>query len=128
MYVVDSYALIEWFVEGNQGYKKYFEELEQEEGVITKLTLLEFYHRVYHKKGKTVAENTYNYLRSYFEVPELDDEIIKEAGEFRSKQLKKGKSMSYADCVKYVTGKKFGMRVLTGDEDFRDLDNVEFVK
>ena len=35
--------------------------------------------------------------------------------------------LSYADCLGYVISKKLNIRFLTGDKQFKDLPNVEFV-
>ena len=42
--------------------------------------------------------------------------------------LKEKKALSYADCINYSIAEKMNLKLLTGDEDFRDLKNVEFVK
>jgi len=36
--------------------------------------------------------------------------------------------MSMADCISYIQSKEVGVKFLTGDKEFEDLDNVEFVK
>ena len=58
----------------------------------------------------------------------MDEEIIKNAGIFRSKMLKKKKALSYADCINYSIAEKMNLKLLTGDEDFKGIQNVEFVK
>ena len=32
------------------------------------------------------------------------------------------------DCVGYVVAKRVGVKFLTGDREFKDMPNVEFVK
>jgi len=32
------------------------------------------------------------------------------------------------DCIGYIIAKKSGVQFLTGDEHFKDFENVEFVK
>ena len=36
--------------------------------------------------------------------------------------------MSYTDVVGYTLSRSLGFKFLTGDEAFRNLENVEFVK
>jgi predicted nucleic acid-binding protein len=36
--------------------------------------------------------------------------------------------LSYADCINYSIARKLKIKLLTGDEDFRGLSGVEFVK
>ena len=38
------------------------------------------------------------------------------------------KKISYVDCLGYSIAKENKVRFLTGDEKFRNMDNVEFVK
>ncbi len=62
-----------------------------------------------------------------FETSFSDDDI-KEAMKMRLR-LKAGKtSLSYADALGYHLAKKLGMKFLTGDDAFKHLPNVEFVK
>ena len=32
------------------------------------------------------------------------------------------------DCIGYILAKNIGIKFLTGDKEFENLDNVEFVK
>lgn len=127
-YLVDTYALIEWYDKGNKAYDKYLEKLEPKVYYITRLTLLEFYYLVYHRKGFETAETYYRYLLSYFNIVELDDKLLKESAIFKSEQLKKGKKLSYVDSVNYAAAKFLGIKILTGDNDFKGLERIEFVK
>ena len=40
----------------------------------------------------------------------------------------KFKHMSFPDVIGYVVAKRLGIKFLTGDNDFKDMKNVEFVK
>jgi uncharacterized protein len=44
------------------------------------------------------------------------------------KVLYKDKRLSYVDCIGYVIAKRNGVKLLTGDKQLKDLDNVEFVE
>lgn len=125
-FLLDTYALIEWYAQGNLNYAPYFEP--DVEGYITKTTLLEFYHQIYHNLGKEKAEAYYTYITAYAEITELTEDIIKEAARFRTEMLRKKRKPSYGDCINYVTAKKIGAKLLTGDKEFKDLEDVEFVK
>ena len=57
---------------------------------------------------------------------EIDDETLKEAMKFR-KELKK-RDVSYTDSIGYIYAKRHNMKFLTGDKEFENLENVEFVK
>jgi len=46
----------------------------------------------------------------------------------RKKLKGKGLNISYADAVGYSLALEMGIKFLTGDKEFRDLDNVEYVR
>jgi len=126
-YLFDSYALIAYFVEGRSSFRKYFEN--NDEKFTSILSLMETYSRIFHGINPSKAEDTLEAIITYFTVLPLNDiEVIREAGQFRSEMLKKKKALSYTACINYVLSKKQGHILLTGDEDFRNLNNIEFVK
>jgi len=51
---------------------------------------------------------------------------IPESVYFRRKYNKR--DLSYVDCLGYVAARDIGIKFLTGDKEFKDLPNVEFVK
>jgi predicted nucleic acid-binding protein len=53
---------------------------------------------------------------------------IDEAMKLRLALEKKKLDISYVDALGYYLAKKHGVKFLTGDRHFKDLDNVEFVK
>ncbi|MBI4210359.1 MAG: hypothetical protein HY544_02525 [Candidatus Diapherotrites archaeon] len=60
-----------------------------------------------------------------FEIP-INESVIIEANGFRkeNKRLK----MPYIDCLGYAIARSRGIKFLTGDNAFKGLENVEFVK
>ena len=57
---------------------------------------------------------------------ELDADTIKEAMIFRVQHKKK--NLSPADCIGYTMAVKLNLKFLTGDRQFENMDNVEFVR
>ncbi|MEK6849644.1 MAG: PIN domain-containing protein [Nanoarchaeota archaeon] len=55
-----------------------------------------------------------------------EPETIKLAAEFRLKHTKR--KLSYIDCLGYALAQELRLPFLTGDEGFRGLPNVKFVK
>ena len=53
-------------------------------------------------------------------------ELLMKAVEFRFEN--KGKNLSYIDCIGYVLAKENGLIFVTGDNAFKGMENVEFVK
>ena len=115
----DTYAFYEIY-EGNENYKKY-------EGcgiVTTKLNLFEIYLTILRYYGENDAEKIFN---NYYEfVKDFDEEIIKNAAKLKFKLSQRDLSMT--DCIGYELAKQLGIKFLTGDEQFKDMENVEFIK
>ncbi|MCK5559561.1 MAG: hypothetical protein KAJ51_03165, partial [Thermoplasmata archaeon] len=101
-FLVDTYALMEWFIWENNNYKQYFEQIQQKKNsYVSEITLVELFHHIYHNENLVEAEIIYSSVVNYLNIAEMDEEIIKNAGIFRSKMLNNKKSLSYADCINY---------------------------
>lgn len=118
-YFFDSYALIE-LGKCNPAYLKYGDCSV----VITLFNLTEVMYSVFQEFGELKAKEAYRKFKEC--AIEIDEEIL--VGAMRLKQRYKKRDLSYADCVGYAAAKKKGIPFLTGDQDFWDLENVEFVK
>jgi len=116
----DTYAFYE-LIKGNLNYKEYDKEIVV---LTTKLNLMEIHYGLLRDEGKEVADHYYNQFLKF--CIEIDDDTIKEANEFRLKNYRR--DLSYVDCIGYIIAKKFNAKFLTGDEQFKYFDNVEFVK
>jgi len=115
----DSYAFFE-ILGGNKNYDKY----KEAEIVTTKLNLFELYIGILREKGESEAKEI---LDLYYPFAiEFDKEVIEEAAKLKNKLNKRNISMT--DCIGYMAAKKLGIRFLTGDKEFENLDNVDFVK
>lgn len=119
-YYYDTYALLE-IVFGNPNYDGYTVDF----GVVTtRLNLMEVYYFMLRKYSREVANKYYDRLLP--QVIEIIDDDFKNACELKS--MFKKKKLSYIDCVGYSIAKRMNLKFLTGDREFEDLDNVEFVK
>ncbi len=118
---LDTYAIIE-IDKGNGNYGNYY--LSRDSAFTTVLNLLEVHFYYLKNYGKKEAEEMYAIVKRL--VTKIDNSILKEATAFKLFHLKK--RFSFADCVGYVTAKRFNARFLTGDYAFKGLPNVEFVK
>ena len=116
----DTYAFYEIIV-GNQKYLKYTKDVKI---VTTQLNMMEFYYQLITLYDKKIAETIFKRYEEFI-VP-ISNSIIIEAMDFRKKYNKR--NLSYVDCVGYVISKKMGIRFLTGDKQFSDLPNVEYIK
>ena len=118
-YFLDSYALYELFV-GNSNYKRF----EKNVAVITtKLNLMEFFYTLLRLNAEK-PEQYYDRLLHF--VVEISDDVIKRAMRFRFKN--RSKNLSYVDALGYVLALEKKAVFVTGDEQFRNLEKVEFIK
>ena len=119
MYFFDTYAFIE-MVKGNKNYLRF----KSSELATSKLNLMEVYCWLLNNFSKEIADLFYDKTVQY--VIDISDDAIKEAMMFRIQN--KSKNLSYIDCIGYVLAKSSGLKFLTGDRQFRQMDNVEFVQ
>ena len=115
----DTYALIE-AVFGNKNYMKYLDATI----ITTQMNMVELYYTLFSEYDKEKAEAVYFDFRDG--VVDIDDETIFEAIALRKKYNKR--RLSYTDCIGYTYAKRHNIKFLTGDKEFEDLPNVEFVK
>jgi predicted nucleic acid-binding protein len=116
----DSYAIIE-YLKGNKKYQKYFKEPI---GVTTRLNLMEVYYSLL--GNEEYAEEIYSSFLSV--VIDLSDVDIRNAMKKRKELKQQGQNISYADAIGYSISIERKIKFLTGDREFKDLPNVEFVK
>ncbi len=116
-YFFDTYAFIE-IIRGNEKYKLY-----SNANIIT--TIFNLAELNYNLKKEMTKEKADKYTKDYFDfIVEISFEDLKEAMDLKIKN----KDFSIPDVIGYVIAKKHKVKFLTGDEGFRNFDNVEFVK
>ena len=113
----DTYAFIE-IIRGNPNYKR-FEDIP----IIT--TVFNIAELSYILKKEMSKEKADNYAEEYSAfMVEITFEDVKNATDFKIKHH----DLSLPDAIGYAVAKRYGIKFLTGDEDFKDMPNVEFVK
>lgn len=118
-YFFDSYAFFE-IIRENKNYLPYLSA-----GIVTtKLNLFELYHGFLKGKDDELAKIS---LEKYYQFAvDFNGKAIEEAAKLKIALNKR--DLSIADCVGYALAKQLGIKFLTGDEQFKDMENVEFVK
>ena len=116
----DTYALYSIAL-GKDTYKEYRHGFRL---ITTLMNIYELYYRL-------VQDNFLMEAEIFFEkfLPdcvEIEPSTVKESALFRLQNKKLG--LSYVDALGYMTAKKHSAIFLTGDEAFRKLPNVKFVK
>lgn len=124
-YFYDTYALYE-IIAGNPAYEKY------KKGIIitSLLNLIEFHYSFSSKYGEEKAKEFLEIFMKECVLIEITPEIIMQANLFRQKNKPNSskKKFSYPDAFGYTIAKHLGTKFLTGDEDFKGYENVEFIK
>ncbi len=116
-YFFDTYAIFEVIL-GNEKYAPY----KDVNAMTTVFNIAELNYNLKKEKSKDISDKTSEkYFGSVVEVT-LDD--IKEAMDLKIKN----KDLSIPDVIGYTVAKRYGVKFLTGDEGFKNFDNVEFVK
>ncbi len=59
---------------------------------------------------------------------EFGDEDVKDGMKRRLELRKRRLDLSYADALGYAVSLRLRLKFLTGDDAFKNLDNVEFVR
>ena len=116
----DTYAFYE-IIGGNINYKPFLNDIAI---VTTKLNLMELYYGLLIKYNQQITEKYYNKLVQY--TINIDDNTIKNAMLFKS--INKKKRLSYIDCIGYIIALQRNIKFLTGDKEFENLPNIEYVK
>lgn len=118
-YFLDSYALIE-SIKDNKNFKKF----EETTNFTSIMNLLETHYRIVKSFGSKKADNIIEELKYILINVTIDD--IKKASKFRNEHTKN--KFSYIDCLGYIMAINRKLKFVTGDKEFKDLENVEFVK
>ncbi|MBI3035359.1 PIN domain-containing protein [Candidatus Woesearchaeota archaeon] len=118
-YFFDSYAIIE-MSESNPCYEGY----KEFEIITSVLNIGEIYQIILRKKGKEAADNWFK--KTNFKLLEITPEVIIEGIYFRHSNKKN--NFSLPDAVGYKLSLKHNLKFLTGDKQFENMPNAEFVK
>lgn len=119
-YFLDSYAMLS-YLEGNKSFSSYFEE---ESLLTSSFNIAEIYYHLLLRRGERLAND---WTMPFVAISTNPTPItIKNAMKFRL--VNKKKSFSYADAIGYQIAKERGLKFLTGDQQFKGMPNVEFVK
>jgi|SRR3989344_5257056 len=115
----DSYAIFE-ILKGGKNYEKF----KKCRITTTKLNIFELYFGLLKDVDEETADNN---LKKYYKfIVDFDEDVIKSAAKLKHKLNKRNVSM--ADCIGYELSKRIGIKFLTGDKEFENMENVEFVK
>ena len=127
-YVIDSYAWIEYFVGTRAGekVKPIIEGLEEK--ITPTICLAEVYAKTLKVEGRELAEKQRSFIKETSALASLDEKTAVESAKLDIDMKKKIKGWGLADSIVYATGLLKKAKVVTGDEHFKNLKNVTFIK
>ena len=120
--LIDSWAWIEYFKGTIYGKKsgKYIEG--EEEIIISAINVAEIYKFLL-KNNPRESENLIAFvLKASFVIPITAELALKSAKNRHEKNL------GMADAIVLATAQLHNARIITGDDDFKDIDNLELLK
>lgn len=117
-YFLDTYALIE-ILHNNPLYQRY----KEEELKTSLFQLYELYYLILRDYNEEIAK--LQFYRFFDECIEIKEQHIFAAAALKLQRRKA--NLSYVDALGYAAAEQEGMRFLTGDKEFKNLPNVEFV-
>ena len=121
-FFLDTYA-IQKYLRGNA---EYLNRMSGAELATSLLNLMELYYVFLRDHGEKAAESVYSTYRHY--QAEIIDEDVRSGMALKLRMKSKRVGLSYADALGYAIAERLRMKYLTGDDAFRSLPNVEFVK
>jgi len=119
----DTYALIE-LLKGNPNYENY----SQADLIATEFNILELTYALFRDFGRDEAAKVVKLIRDKIKILPTEDPDYLDASEFRKSAKKTGKKLSLIDALGYSCSKKLGIKFLTGDREFIEMENVEYIK
>ncbi|MBC7090983.1 MAG: type II toxin-antitoxin system VapC family toxin [Nitrososphaeria archaeon] len=127
-YLIDSYAWIEYFMGTSAGekVKPIIEGLEEK--MTPTICLAEVYAKTVKVDGGEMAERQRSFIKESSALIPLDETIAIESAKLDVAMKRKIKGWSLADSIVYVTGLIKKAKIVTGDEHFKSLENVLFIK
>jgi len=121
-FFADTYAIIE-ILKGSSHYRTYKDAVL----VTTEFNLAEFAYAVARDYPDTATEIC-SRVRHGMRLYHPGDRDYLHAAHIRRQGALKGKKFSLIDCVGYSVAESLSLPFLTGDEEFRGMNGVEFVK
>jgi predicted nucleic acid-binding protein len=121
-FFADTYAIIE-LLKGSPAYRGYKSAVL----LTTEFNLYEFAYAVTRDYPDT-AEEICSHVRRSIHLSHPGDREYIRAAVMRRKYSQEGRKFSLIDCVGYSVAESLTIPFLTGDREFEDLPDVEYVK
>jgi predicted nucleic acid-binding protein len=131
-YVIDAYAWIEYFKASQQG-EAAREFIENEHSVTPTIVISEISRKLSQqiqlgKETRQGSAQRLDFIRDTTRILDLDFEIAAEVGKIIEELGSQTKDWSLADLIILCSARSLSGKVVTGDEHFRKLADVVFIK
>ena len=127
-YVIDSYAWLEYFMGTKTGEKAKAMIENSEEKITPTICLAEVYGKALKVECQEVAEKQRCFIKEKSALAYLDESIAVESAKVNVRMKREVEGWGLADSVVYATAIVKKAEVVTGDEHFKKLKNVVFIK
>lgn len=123
--VIDTFAWVEYFAGSERGQRaKQF--VEGGEGITPSIVIAEFTDK-YEREGMN-SEERLAFIKTKTTISSLDEDIAEAAGKISAQRRTKVRGWGLVDSVVLATARAKGVKVVTGDEHFRDLAEAQMIK
>jgi predicted nucleic acid-binding protein len=123
LHVVDTFAWIEYFAGTSHG-ERARPYIEDGEPVTPSIVIAEFTDK-YEREGMNPKERL-SFIKAKSTIAQLDDSLAEAAGRISASRRKTGWGL--VDSIVLATAQAMGVKVVTGDEHFRDLAEAIMIK
>lgn len=120
-YLLDTWAWIEYFRGTNETARSIIED--PEEKLLTSTITLTEIIRKYNKYPLKSIDEKMQYIDDISDVVPVTKDIALDAGHIRNSGFLGGT----ADAIILATARKFQVIVVTGDQHFKDLEDVRYI-
>jgi predicted nucleic acid-binding protein len=127
-YVIDSYAWIEYFMGTKAGESAKAIIENSEEKITPTICLAEVYAKALKVESQELAEKQKTFVKEKSALVYLDESIAVESAKVQVRMKKEIDGWGLADSIVYATAIVKKAEVVTGDEHFKKLKNVLFIK
>lgn len=127
-YILDSHAWIEYFMGTKAGEKVKLIIEGLEEKITPTICLAEVYAKTLKVESQELAEKQRTFIKERSALAPLDEKIAVESARTDVTMKKEIKGWGLADSIVYATGLIKKGEIVTGDEHFKNLKNVIFIK
>ena len=125
MPLIDTWAWTEYFLGSPMGAKGR-QSIEGPDVATSILSIAELAD-LHARDARPGLEEKIAFIRSRGPVLEVSQRAAQQAGFVKWSQRRNGHGMGLADAMIYETAREHGLRVVTGDEGFKGLPDVDFL-